>query len=146
MIRNRKMWRLAGAGILIALAMAGFAYWYGFLRKEKPIEKMKPDFELTADSLFSVFSADEQSATEKYGGKIVLIRSGLISVERDDNGNVALILVDPMMGVTCTLDSLQAARQKSEIEQLKEGEMVTVKGRCDGMLMDVKISKCMIIK
>jgi hypothetical protein len=143
---KKKLWQLTGLGMFLALVLAGFVYWYGFLRKEKPIEKMKPDFELTADSLFSVFNADEKTATEKFGGKILLIKSTVISLEKDANGNVTLTLVDPMMGVTCTIDSLQAVKQKMDIDALTEGRPVTVKGRCDGMLTDVKISKCMIVK
>ena len=145
-VMKRKLWQLAGIGVLLALFAAVFVYWYGFLRKEKPIGKMKPDFELTADSLFSAFNADEKAATEKFGGKTLLLKSTLISVEKDEKGNVTLILVDPMMGVTCTIDSLQSVKQKTDIDALSEGKTVTVKGRCDGMLTDVKISKCMIVK
>jgi hypothetical protein len=143
---KKLFWRYFGIGVLIALIAAGFVYWYGFLRKEKPIEKMKPDFELTADSLFSVFNAGEKAATEKFGGKTLLLKSVVISKEKDEKGNVTITLVDPMMGVTCTIDSLQAAKQMSLIESLSEGQPVTIKGRCDGMLSDVKISKCMVVK
>ncbi|MFA6127640.1 MAG: hypothetical protein WC699_10070 [Bacteroidales bacterium] len=143
---KKKLWLLAGFIVLVGVVAGGFAYWYGFLRKEKPIEKMKPDFEISADSLFSVFNANENLATEKFGGKTVLIKSTLVSKEKDENGNVTLTLVDPMMGVTCTIDSLQAVKQKADIDALSEGMPVTVKGRCDGMLTDVKISKCMVVK
>ncbi len=143
---SKKIWRLAGIGVLLAIASAGFAYWYGFMRKEKPIEKMKPDIEISADSLFSAFSANEKSATEKFGGKILLLKSNIVSVEKDGSGNVTVTLVDPMMGVTCTIDSLEAVKQKTEIAALTEGQPVTIKGRCDGMLTDVKISKCMVVK
>lgn len=138
-------WRFFGIGVFLALVGAGFVYWYGFLRQEKPIEKMKPDFELTADSLFSVFNSDEKAATERFGGKTLLLKSSVISVDRDEKGNVTVTLVDPMTGVTCTIDSLQAVKQKTLIDALSEGQAVTIKGRCDGMLTDVKISKCMII-
>jgi hypothetical protein len=143
---KKKLWRLAGIGVFFALVAVGFVYWYGFLRKETPIEKMKPDFELTADSLFSVFNAGEKAATEKFGGKILLLKSSVISVEKDEKGNVTVTLVDPMMGVTCTIDSMQAVKQKTDISILSEGLPVIIKGRCDGMLTDVKISKCMIVK
>ncbi len=137
---------MAGIGFLLILIAGGFAFWYGFLRKEKPIEKMKPDFEISADSLLSLFNTNEKLATDKFGGKILLISSALISSDNDENGNVTLTLVDPMMGVTCTIDSLQAVKQKQEIISLSEGQPVVIKGRCDGMLTDVKISKCMIVK
>ena len=143
---NRKLGRLAGIGVFLALVAAGFVYWYGFVRKEKPIEKMKPDFQLTADSLFSVFNANEKAATDKFGGKIILLKSTVISVEKDANGNVTVTLVDPMTGVTCTIDSLEAVKQQTLISALSEGRPVAIKGRCDGMLTDVKISKCMIVK
>ena len=146
MTMKKLFWRLLAAGVFLGLIAGGFAYWYGFIRKEKPIEKMKPDMEITADSLFSVFNANETEATEKFGGKILMLKSSLISVEKDANGNVTLILVDPMMGVTCTIDSLQAVKQRTEINALSEGQPVTVKGRCDGMLTDVKLSKCMIVR
>jgi hypothetical protein len=143
---KKRLWRMAGVGMFLVLAMAGFVYWYGFLRKEKPIEKLKPDFELTADSLFSVFNAGEQAATIKFGGKILMIESTIVSMEKDGKGNVTVTLVDPMMGVTCTIDSVQAVKQKTDIDALSEGRPIVIKGRCDGMLTDVKISKCMIMK
>ena len=80
---KRRWLRLAVYGVLVALATAGYAYWYGFIRKEKPIEKMKPDFELSADSLFSVFNADEKAATLKFGGKTLLLKASIISVDKD---------------------------------------------------------------
>jgi hypothetical protein len=143
---QKKVWRLAGIGVLLVIAAAGFTYWYGFMRTEKPMEKMKPDFEISADSLFAAFSAGEKAATEKFGGKILLLKSNIVSVTKDGSGNVTVTLVDPMMGVTCTIDSLEAVKQKSEIAALTEGQPVTIKGRCDGMLTDVKISKCMVVK
>lgn len=145
-VMKRKLWRLFLAGVFLAIVAAGFVYWYGFLRREKPVERMKADYTLSADSLFSIFSRNEKTATEKFGGKILLIRSSVISVEKDEKGNVTVTLLDPMAGVTCTLDSLQAVKQKAEIAALTEGQPVTVKGRCDGMLSDVKLSKCMIVK
>ncbi len=143
---KRKGWRLAVTVIVLGLAAGGYTYWYGFLRKETPIEKLKPDFELTADSLFSDFSRNEKLATEKYGGKILLLQSSVISVDKDGFGNVTITLVDPMMGVTCAVDSLQAVKQKVAISALTGGQTVTIKGRCDGMLADVKLSRCMIVE
>ena len=137
--------KIGGIVLVITLLGAGFVYWYGFLRKETPIEKMKADYVMTADSLSKLFNADEKTATNKFGGKILILNADLISVEKDERGNFTLTLADPMMGVTCTIDSLQAVKQKAEIGLLTEGMPVTVKGRCDGMLMDVKLSKCMIV-
>jgi hypothetical protein len=144
-MKNRIIRRTVWIGSLAVLIAAGSIYWYGFLRKEKPIEKMSPEFELTADSLLSVFISDEKAAMAKYGDKIVLLSSNVISAEKDEKGNVTVTLVDPMMGVTCTIDSLQSVKQKKEIDALVEGRLIKVKGRCDGMLSDVKISKCMIV-
>ncbi len=138
--------RLLGIGVIIAVVAGGFSYWYGFMRKEKPIERMKPDIEITADSLFAQFTKDEKAANEKFGGKILLVKSSVVGVSRDLNGSVTITLVDPMMGVTCNIDSIQAVKQKLEIEELTEGKPITLKGRCDGMLTDVKLSKCMVLK
>lgn len=143
---KKKVWRLAVALAFMALCAAGLVYWYGFLRKEKPMERMKADVEITADSLLSVFLADEKTATERFGGKILLLKADLLTVVKEENSNVTLTLVDPMMGVTCTIDSLQSVRQKSDIAALTEGAPVTIKGRCDGMLTDVKLSKCILVK
>jgi hypothetical protein len=143
---KKKLWRLAALLVLLGFIGGGFAYWYGFLRQERPMERLKPDFTISADSLLNEFNAGEQAATDKFGGKILLIRSNLVAVDRDDSGNVTLTLVDPMMGVTCTIDSAQAVRQRQLIDALAEGDAVTVKGRCDGMLSDVKVSRCMLVK
>ena len=58
---KKKIWRLAGIAVLLMIAVAGFTYWYGFMRKEKPIEKMKADFVISADSLFAAFSVSEKA-------------------------------------------------------------------------------------
>ncbi len=143
---NKKLFRWAALLVTVGAISAGTVYWYGFLRKEKPVSRMNTDFTITADSLFSAFSRDEAAANSKFGGKILLVSSSVISVDKDARGNVSVTLVDPFAGVTCTIDSLEATVQYAEIQALTEGAPVQIKGRCDGMLSDVKLSKCMIVK
>ena len=142
---KKKRVRLALLFMVLVASAGTFVYWYGFLRQEKPVAQRKVDFEIAPDSLFSVFISDENAANARYGGKVLQLTGRLVSWSRESNGSVTLTFVDPMMGVTCTIDSLQAVAQQANIERLAGGARVTVKGRCDGMLTDVKITRCSIL-
>ncbi len=132
---------------LLALAIAGvvIAFLYVFRTTEPDMLKLKTDFRIEATALYGEFEADEQAATGKYAGKIIEVSGSVELVEKNEWGHVTIALIDPFFGVTCTLDSLQAASQPEVVAAVKTGTRITIKGRCDGMLTDVKVGQCVIL-
>jgi len=129
---------------IIAAAAVG-TYLYVFRTDTTDMSRLKPDFQLDAAALFKEFESGEADATARYGGKILEVRGKVESKEANEWGNVTITFVDQLFGVTCTIDSLQAIKQADEIKAIRQGDSVTVKGRCDGMLTDVKLVKCALM-
>ncbi len=131
--------------LVLGLTVFLVTYLYVFRTDHTDMSRLKTDFSVSATSLFTDFNTDEAAAMEKFAGKVVEVSGVVESVEKNEWGNVTISFVDPFFGVTCTIDSLEAIRQSPLIDQIKNGDSLIVKGRCDGMLTDVKIVKCLIV-
>lgn len=132
---------------ILVLAIAGVVtvFLYIFRTGQPDMFRLKTDYRIEATELYGEFEADEQAATGKFAGKIVEVSGSVESVERNEWGNVTIAFIDPFFGVTCTIDSLQALSQPEVVAAVKAGDLITVKGRCDGMLTDVKVVKCVVV-
>jgi hypothetical protein len=141
----KKRYRILLAAVAVVLLAVIGTWLYVFRTDRIDVSRVKPDYTLDAGILYQEFEKGEAEATAKYAGKILEIKGAVESVEWNEWGGASLVFVDPMFGVTCTIDSLQAVKQADEIKALKKGDTVKVKGRCDGMLTDVKLVKCALM-
>ena len=123
--------------------LSGIAY--GIILFNKPhadLNRVEPDFSLTASGLFSEFEADETAATEKYVGKIVEVQGFVSMVEYISASgvlNITLCDEDQITGVIC---SFTGFTDQNLIPSL--GQNITVRGECSGMLMDVLMNNCVM--
>ncbi len=125
---------------LLAAGLIGAAYAYYLWNK--PHEDMaasKAAATLTAGQLLSEYTADETAANGKYLGQTIAV-SGKVK-EMTEEGGVLKVMLDAgdeNFGVYCTLDSaFQHPRRVFPI-----GEPITFKGKCDGINLDVQLSRC----
>lgn len=125
--------------------MAFLVIRHVFRKGPEDLSRVKTEFVLSASQLHSDYSADETMANTKYSGKVVELSGQLIDKTADEWGQTLLTFIDLFFGVTCTIDSLGSIRQESLIQGLSVGDSVKLKGRIDGMLSDVRLSKCMIL-
>ena len=99
----------------------------------------KADISLKAAQLFSEYEADEKAANTKYLDKTVEVTGKVQSTEsKEGKTSITLDAGGLMGGVICTLDELTKHKRTS----FKEGEEVTLKCKCTGMLMDVVLVRC----
>ena len=125
---------------LLAAGLIGGAY--GYYLWNKPHEDMgtaKAAATLSAAQLLSEYTADETAANGKYLGQTIAI-SGQVKEATDEGGVVKVMLEagDENFGVYCTFDSaFQHPRRAFPV-----GESVTFKGKCDGINLDVQLSRC----
>jgi len=116
-----------------------------FITYNKPHLSVKNEdaaFGLSVSELVDAFSSDETEATSRYAGKVLEVRGNLKEVIRSNNTTI-LLMGDStrMTGVSCYLQS----DEKTDHATLKPGETVTVKGICNGMLIDVVLDKAILI-
>lgn len=132
----KKILLIAG---LLAFIGAGAAFFM-YNKPHQNIRSAKADFKLTATELFSEYEANEAAANEKYLGKIIEVTGVVQEVKQDEEGRTGVTLEGGgmMFGVICKLDDFSNPKRT----EFAEGEQVTFKGECSGMLMDVVLVRC----
>jgi hypothetical protein len=128
--------------ILVALAVFLFVKFYIFKVSDTSVSSRKADIELTAIDLLKSFEADEKAANTQYLNKVVQVK-GLVDNVTESKADFAVYLKekDNTSGVMCSFD-------KSEFQKnpIKAGDQVSIKGICNGYLMDVVLNKCAVEK
>lgn len=124
---------VALGGILIAL--------YMYNMQHKDLQKIKPDFVITAADLQKAFEDNDTLATSKYVNKIMEI-TGIIESVNIGKDNILSVIIktgSDFSSVICTFP-LTADTTKFIV-----GDQVTIKGECSGFLMDVLLNNCVLI-
>lgn len=142
-------------GLLLAifLTVAGFYGLSEFNRHNKNISEVKEDYTVDGRHFIHEFDASDSLSDKKYLGKIVVVKSTLKSIDKDEKGFATLILgegTDSRISIRCALDSLH----KADFEGLKEGGDVSVKGLYTGfnadatglLGSDIQLVRCMVIQ
>jgi hypothetical protein len=105
------------------------------------LSKVKPDFILSANELFSQFENNEVSFGEKYINTILEITGEVGSIDKseDETINISLKTDSPFAGIICTFQKIPG-----DIE-LNKGDIITIRGECSGMLMDILLNNCALL-
>ena len=128
--------------IKILLLVAAIGAATGFYLYNKPVKSTSArSVELTvkSDELFNEFSSDESSANVKYLDKVVAVNGTVTNIEQEDGMQViTLNTASDMFGVICKMEPSE------NNNSVKTGDVITVKGICTGMLMDVVMVRCVV--
>jgi hypothetical protein len=100
------------------------------------------DVTIEADSLYHLYQTDEHASDQKFLGKVIEVSGKLSEIQHSGNSEVWILSTQPGGGgINCQL----FAGTKIDPEP-KTGDMVTIKGRCTGFLMDVNLADCVLRK
>jgi tRNA_anti-like len=123
---------IALIGILAAL------YFYNL--KPKDLQKVKPDFVVTATDLQKAFEENERASSIKYIGKIIEVSGEIASVSPGEKNtlNISFKTGSDISAVICTLLNV------SNTSRFAIGTRATIKGECSGFLMDVLLNNCVV--
>ena len=122
--------------LVMALSLAA-AVWLYIFQPRQGLNTAEADYEITANDLVAAFNIDEPKATEMYVGKVLEV-SGEVTEQVKDETSEGVLLNGGAGGfVYCTLAEEQSLP--------KIGEMVKLRCRCTGYLMDVILNDCMVI-
>ena len=128
--------------LIIVVIILGSAVAYGYYLFHKPhqgIANQEAAFTLDSKKLFDEFDQDEDGANKKYLGKVVSVHGKITDRAVDSKGTFSLILEGgDMAGVGCQFDKSIL----KDVQNLKPGQVIKVKGKCTGMLMDVVLVDC----
>jgi len=113
--------------VIIAAAVIGGIYgWNEYHRTNKSLSDIDAAYHVQSADLISEFDKSDSSAQQKYLGKVISVSGSVKKVEKDDRGDVTVVLGggSGMSSIRCSMDSMY--RQQAGI--LKEGEPATIKG------------------
>ncbi len=125
--------KIIGIGFLIILIAAGSGYYYAMHGGARNLATEEAVFTVTSQSIATEFTTNLEMANKKYLEKAVAI-SGKISSTKD---------------LDVVLDGNVICNLKEANSDVKEGDLVTVKGRVvgyDDLLGELKLDQCYITK
>ena len=128
---------------LLILLLLGTGITYYRIQMPVPsLEKEKADYIFSAEELFAIYTADEVSSNDRFLDKLIQV-SGKVK-ELSAEGNQLSVILDGgelSGGIICELDP----RFRDQLILPKQGQAVTMKGVCSGMLLDVVLVRCVLI-
>lgn len=140
MSRNLKI-----AVLLIVLAgfIGGSIGLYMFNKPHDDISSGSADYSMTATEIFSEFSNSEEAANARYLNKIIEVSGTVVEKSESGDGGYTLILEaeGEMGGVSCAF----LAENASGLGTVEAGSKVSVRGVCTGLLLDVNLSRCVLM-
>ncbi len=128
--------------LLVLLALAALGAGIGFYMFNKPLtstQSMKTDHKIQANALLTAFEENEIEANAKYLDKVIEMTGEIDKVEiKDEKTSVYIATDNPLSSIIFQLEQ--------PLEDLSEGQVVTLKGICTGYLMDVVLVRAVLIK
>ena len=127
-------------GYAVIFSMVGF-YFYN--RPSSHVTTEKPTYEINSNKLLSDYISDEAGADQKYLGKVIEVTGTIMNISSEDKQHEVTLMLnagEEMAGISCKVN----LKSNPEVQKLKTGSEVSVKGICTGMLMDVVLVDCSI--
>ncbi len=129
-----------GTGLLL-LCLAGWGI-YKIKKTHRNVADEQAVASLPASELYHYFIVSEDSANQKWAGKVLEISGTISSVSETGNYFSISLKAGQDGGINCNVlkkDLGSAALPAS-------GKVITIKGKCTGFLMDVNMVDCVIVK
>ncbi|MBT8190040.1 MAG: hypothetical protein HKN67_09505 [Saprospiraceae bacterium] len=128
--------------ILFLIVVLLVAYFVVLNLPKSSVKNKDADFKLSATELYNAFEANEKKSNKLYIGKTVEVKGKFLTQNKDNQGATVVIMDGggSLGGVLCTLEQ----GQESKLSEIKQGDEITIKGMCTGLLMDVVLNKCVI--
>jgi putative nucleic acid binding protein len=126
-------------GIVLCLLLAA-AWGYHLYNDPHHSAASEPaTVSIDADSLYTQYQHDEHSADSSYLGKVIEVKGKIAEIQHNGGSEIWILSGDPGGGgINCQLFAAEKGQQH------RVGDMVSVKGRCTGFLMDVNLADCVV--
>lgn len=116
------------------------------LRQLEP-EPMPATIEVTVHELASSYETDEETAEVRFGNKMLKVTGLVNRIEVKDALDVHEIRLtsdekDSLQSVRCMFDK----GHEDELNQLLKGQMVTVQGKFDGSIVQLRMRHCLLVR
>ena len=139
-IKKRYIW----IALLILLLLVGAYAYRVYNRRPADLADIQATARVAADSLVLTFEKDESNANTIYLGKPIEVSGRIVEItnQQDTLVNVVLGSKESLHRVSC----LMSTNQVKTVQPYKPGDIITLRGICNGFLMDVELNRCVVVK
>jgi len=133
---------IGGLSILFIIIMFGTTL---IMNAPKVTVKKKPvDFTLSATELFQEYSENQAVADQKFIDQVMQVSGKIFEISTDQQGATVFLLAtsENDAGLLCTFE----LAENDKLASKKVGDMVSLKGVCTGMLMEVVLNRCTLVE
>jgi hypothetical protein len=135
---RKKYFLIAGIVWLVLIGVG--LYFYN--KPHTSTANERPDVTIDAADLYGQYQQDENAANKKFLDKIILVKGKIADIEHGGKSVSVQLEGNPTGGgINCSLSS-----GEHETELPAKGSTVSIKGKCSGLLMDVNMVDCVIVK
>ena len=114
--------------------------------QKEVVQDTKPALSVNAFQLVNDYKSNEIAADGRYKGKVLEVSGTIESIAKDIMDTMYVSLEGggefEMRGVQCYF----ADSENSKLAKLSKGQQITIRGKCDGLMMNVLIKECLIVK
>lgn len=130
------------SGVLLAVIM--IAYLFVMNMPKASVKSVEADYKLNSEQLYSEYSTDEESSDLKYLGRVIELSGVVEDITTDEQGAAVVLLGDgdAVIHAIVTMEE----DQKSKLSAYQPGQNITVKAKCNGMLIEVALNKGLIVE
>lgn len=111
---------------------------------ENKIAERDPEARVAARVLFSDYEENEVAADQKFKGKTILVTGQVDDIKKDLMNSMYVTLTGD--GVFGHVQCYFAQAHEAQLAGLRKGMTVSIKGRCDGKMMNVLMRGCTLEK
>lgn len=105
-----------------------------------------PDYEVTIAGITKEYDSNEVAADNKYKGKTIRITGRVDSVGKDLVNSMYVTLKHPDQWAIRNVQFFFDKSHADELASLSKGQQVTIQGTVDGLMMNVLVKKCWVVK
>jgi len=127
--------------LLIAASITGLYAYSEYNRGLPDTHQLKPSFKLNTDEFLKQFEANEAEATTRYVDNTISVHGTIGSTHITDT--TATVFLNDASSTASIICEFQKESSK-ELQKLKTGDPVTIKGICSGYLLDVILVRCVV--
>lgn len=127
-------------GILM-LCLVGYGI-YLYNKPHTSVAALSPAVTISAANLYAAYAQNEAIANKQFLDKVILVKGTVSYLSRTDSTLTVLLESNNLAGgVSCNVIA-----KNSVAASLKNGEPISIKGKCTGYLADVMLADCVVEK
>lgn len=127
--------------VVVTVVITAVVSYTVFRASPDTLSNFEPDYIVESAVLVNAFAANEKAANAIYLDKVVQVTGKVVDVEKSTTDKTSISLQGDIMGnVSCLIPNKQLQGVK-----LRNGMILTLKGRCTGYILDVVLIKCALV-